>query len=136
VNQLRPLELGHVFRNPRGEPVKLCVALFLFLGDHEENNSLAWLYPKACRRCYRQTVNGMWVTRSKSLFLSDADQMVLKYRQNKGKQETYARSKELQQHIGYPALTKLKLFDPYSLQIPACPGTNQLCSLTYLNRSF
>ena len=75
----------------------LSVALFVWLGDHEENNRIAQLYPYSCRIC---CVNdGINIYRSKT----DTDQwvsnMVNRFFQKKQKGICYKEAQDRGQHI-------------------------------------
>ena len=99
---MAPFEQGAVFTDPHGATHLLCTTILVWLGDHEENNELSFLYAAACRRCFKvKDDNGQWLYRDLQKGLHLVDIMQEKFRTPKCKGKAYKMAQDLQQHIGY-----------------------------------
>jgi len=111
---LKQLEYGAMYYDSDNNPVKLVVAILIWIVDHEEGNQLCLLYPSACRKCTRKTdLNGNWIQRTKEKTIENVGQMLSLWKSPGHKGDAYTMSKEHKQNIGlvYNVLLKTKAFE-------------------------
>ena len=105
VSELAELELGSSFIDPKGKYLLLSIALILWLGDHEENNKHASLYPRSCRSCF--TVDGETHKRTKTDTLLWVDSIVERYEKVSERRQCKEEAKTRGQHIIYVIYFKM-----------------------------